>query len=128
MLAQSGLGQFLTRLVDQASLRLAVAGDGSGTVDVPGRPNWIYARRGSSAGEVFECHVSAVHPNHGDIFYYLPEHPMQTGGERLVFWLRDASDVTLPPPIAGSTRTLSELTDDADAALTDDSDVALQEG
>ena len=40
------LGSFLARLVDVSSLRLAVAGDGAGNLDVPGRPNWIYARLG----------------------------------------------------------------------------------
>lgn len=119
---------FLKTMVEAASLRLAVAGDGNSVVDVPARPNYIYARRGSADGNVFECHVNVVHPNHGDSFYYHSENPLHPGGERLVFWLRDASDPTRPAPVVGSVNTLALLTDDADIALTDDTDAELLEG
>ena len=60
------MAQWLRRLQNEASARTAVAGNGSGTVAVPARANYIYARLGASDGEVVEVHSALVTPAEGD--------------------------------------------------------------
>lgn len=116
-----GLGRFVAALVDQNGLRLAVAGDGAGALDVPDRPNYIYARMGDGSGAVEQVHVSVIHPNYGDAIYIKRDDPLQLGGWRMEFWLRDSADPTREPPITGSARGYTYLAD-ADGNLLTDAD------
>jgi hypothetical protein len=95
------LETFIGALVEQSSLRLAVAGDGAGGLAVSGRPNTIYARLGASDGAVAEVHISAVSPAIDDVIYLQRENPLRPAGWRMVFWVRNGSDATLPAPLVG---------------------------
>jgi hypothetical protein len=53
-------------VADDVSLRLAVAGNGSGTVSVPGANRRIYARLGDAGGSVVEALCDQWTPNSGD--------------------------------------------------------------
>lgn len=71
---------FLRRLLDRASMRLAVVGDGAGNVSVPGRANFIYARLGGADGEVIETRATTLNASggalaEGDVLYVMLENP-----------------------------------------------------
>lgn len=83
-------------------MRLCMAGDGDGNVDVPDRPNYIYIRLGGAGGDVAQMHVSVVHPLNGDYVYALRENPTRTAGWRHAFWLRAEADPATPAPIVGT--------------------------
>ena len=95
----AALPSFLSQLVERSSLRGAVAGNGSGLVNVPARPNYIYGRLGSAQGPVAEIHVSVIQPNNGDYILIEKVNPKVLGGWRMAFWLRDATDPTAPAPV-----------------------------
>lgn len=82
------LPRFLKALAEEASLRQAVAGDGMGGLNVPGRPNYIFGRLDSSNGTVAEIHVSVIHPGDGDFILIEKVNPNRPGGWRMAFWLR----------------------------------------
>lgn len=96
---------FLDGLKAASSARTAIAGDGSGNLDVPSRPNYIYARTlEDDATEIVEVRITTIRPNYGDSILIGLIHPQtQIGGWRMLFWLRDINDVTAPPPIVGDT-------------------------
>jgi len=113
-----------------AALRVAIAGDGAGAVLVSGRPNFFHARLGDENGEGAEVRYDIVHPNHGDSILIERVQPLGRGEWRMVFWLRDETDPTLPPPIVGGGGIRPEvqwLLDDDSIQLLDDSAVELTE-
>lgn len=93
------LNRFLQTLANESSLRQAVVGNGSGVVNIPTRPNYVYGRLDSSNGAVAEIHVSVIQPQNGDFILIEKIHPNRPGGWRLVFWLRDATDPAAPAPV-----------------------------
>lgn len=96
------LSNFLARLLEQANMRTAVAGDGLGNLEVTDRPNFIYVRIGGADGAVTEVRTGIVRPNDGDYIFIAREQPFGTTGWRSAFWLRDSADPTLPAPVVGS--------------------------
>lgn len=97
---ENPLLEFFGQLAIQNSYRGAKVGNGSGTVDVPGRPHAIYARLGGADGPVAEVHTTVVHPNNDDDILIVRESALDPAGWRMVFWLRDGSDPSAPAPAA----------------------------
>lgn len=91
------LRNFLAQLVEQSSLRVAVVG-----APVADRPNTAEMEMGASGGDVAQVHTSVVSPAAGDVVLVARQNPMNPAGSRLVFWLRNGTDPTLPAPLVGT--------------------------
>jgi hypothetical protein len=65
---------------DQLALRPALAGNGAGTLDVPGANRKIYAELGAAGGEVCEAQYDQFHPNLGDAIFLTRTRVLGTGG------------------------------------------------
>ena len=76
----------LRGLVDRASMRLAVVGDGAGNVAVAARPNFVYAQLGGAGGAVIEVRAN-FGLNEGDAVYVMLENPATPRTWRAVFKL-----------------------------------------
>lgn len=118
----NGLRGALRQLVERSSLRIAVAGDGDGNLEIADRQNYIYARLGGFEGEVAEVHTSAIRPNYDDVIYVIPQDPSSAALTwRSVFWGRDGTDVTLSAPVFGTALVRNTLSD-SDGEILGDSD------
>lgn len=81
----------LQMILNNASMRVAMAGKVDGTLNVAGRANYIYARFGADdATTEFECHAGAIVPGVDDALLVMLENPAQPRSWRMVFWLREA--------------------------------------
>lgn len=85
---------FLNDLCNCASLRLAIVGDGDGNVEVPARPNFVYARLEDANGAVIEARATLLRNDgsalqEGDVVYVGLENPAAPNAWRAVFWVRE---------------------------------------
>lgn len=94
---------FLQTLTAQASMRVATAAKVNGTLEVAGRANFIHARFSpTDPNTEFECRASVILPNVDDSIVVMLENPAVPNSWRMVFWLRDASDINASAPVRGS--------------------------
>lgn len=120
------MNDFLHSLGVNASVRNAVAGDGSGNVRASerGGAQYIYVRLGNANGEVVEARSTILAPYNDDVLYVMLENPAQPRTWRVVFWLRDVTDTTLPPR-TGEVPVVAFLVDDDTIHLMDDDNLRL---
>lgn len=82
------LRNFLSNVQDQNGLRLAVIGDLSDVVAVPGSDHRVYAQLGGIGGTVIEVHTSSPRTlAAGDSVWVMRQNPLNAAGWRMVFWL-----------------------------------------
>jgi len=70
----------LTRFRDALNLRVAVIGNGSGIVTVPGGAHRVYARLGDAQGDVFEAKTWLLDLVNGDVVFVRKEQMLGRGG------------------------------------------------
>lgn len=78
--AQAALRALLKMFAGQVSLRTALAGNGSGTVLVPGDEANAYVRLGDSSGPVAEAKITSFIPANDDPVLLMRESPLGLGG------------------------------------------------
>lgn len=84
--ARDSIVNYLALLKNWNETRFAVAGNGSGVVDVPGSVNRIYARLDSASGPVAEARVTLLAPANNDVVLLRREQPGWLGGWLMLDW------------------------------------------
>lgn len=82
---------YARRFREDVSYRTAVAGDGSGNVEIGGA-NRIYARLGADDGAVCEARVGVFTPADGDAILLKRETVMGLGGWLVLGWVSGTSE------------------------------------
>lgn len=113
--ARDSIVNYLALLKNWNETRFAVAGNGSGVVNVPDSINRIYARLDSASGPVAEARVTLLAPAHGDTVLLRREQPGWLGGWLLVDWFGPGT-----PPLETCVALIYILYDSSDLYTVDE--------
>lgn len=87
VLAVNAVEDYLRMLRAWTQTRLAIAGNGAGVVAVGNRNSYIYARLGSTGGEVIEAKlINLLDPQDGDTLLVRRDNPGGPGGWLVIDW------------------------------------------